>query len=47
MKSFKIKGVRKRGRKEEFLKYFHWGEIAGDETSNRTQNVRMNLKMSS
>ena len=42
LKFFKIKGG---GEGEgEFLK-FHGGGIAGDETSNTKQNLRMNLKM--
>ena len=44
-KFFKIKGERKRGGKGEFLKFSLGGEIAGDQTSNRKQNFRMNLKM--
>ena len=44
LKFFKIKGGRKSRRKEEFLK-FSLGGIAGDETSNRKQNFRMNIKM--
>ena len=48
LKFFIIKGGGGQGEKEgegEFLKFSLGGGIAGDKTSNRKQNLRMNLKM--
>ena len=45
LKFFKIMRGSKREGKVEFLKFSLRGGIAGDETSNRKQNFRMNFKM--
>ena len=37
-------GKKKRGERVVF-EIFIWGKIAGEETSNRKQNFRMNFKM--